>query len=216
MILRSACNLSGKGVVMKWLLSIAFTLCLAVSTFTSESHATPIEVAFSGVIDSVIDPDGFFGPTLIGTPFSGTYVFDSVGTISILEPSIGTAVYEPNGSISAVVGGISFSTGPISIALADNSSGDAWHSFFGMCNCIYPAVLFSDSTGLKISDETDYFVNTSLVGWDLHYLRLLTTNPMTLQTTEYARGSITSLTIVPEPSIALLFGLGLAGLALRR
>jgi hypothetical protein len=201
---------------MKSLLRIAFVVCLLVWTFESESQAVPIEVAFTGFINEVQDPAPF--GIVIGTPFSGTYVFDSVGTIAIGGPNPDQeGVYQPNGSISAVVGGFAFSTALLSIVLLDQPTrGDKWFTFNFGGQSFGPGVIFGDTTGLRISDVTDYFVNTSLVGWDLHDFVLSTIDPITLQTTEHARGSITSLQIVPEPSIALLFGLGLAGLALRR
>jgi hypothetical protein len=237
MILRSPRNLSGKGVVMKRLLSLAFVLVVAISNFASEGHAVPIEVAFTGVIDSVTDPGGVLpGGIGIGTPFSGTYTFDSVGTPNpILNFPPSFVFYLPNGSISAVVGGNSFSsTSPIGNAQFNDQPGgpgqllgDAWFSSPEGCDCIEPGVFFGDTTGVRISDVTDYFVNTSLTGWDLHDFVLYTNDPNTGQNQEWASGLITSLTIVPEPvpSIhpialytllpSLLVGAGLLGLRRR-
>jgi hypothetical protein len=205
---------------MKSLLRIAFVVFLLVWTFESESNAIPITVAFTGEIDSVTDPGGVLpGGIGIGTSFSGTYTFDSVGTPDLSFPP-GFTSYLPNGSVSAVVGGNPFSSiSPVGIILLNdqpggpgNILGDGWLNSPVGCDCIEPGVFFGDTTGSKISDVTNYFVNTSLAEWDLHDFVLYTNDPNTGQNQEWASGA---LRIVPEPSIALLFGLGLAGLGWR-
>jgi hypothetical protein len=210
---------------MKRLLRIAFVVCLLVWTFESESRAVPIMVAFSGEIDSVTDPGGVLpGGIGIGTSFSGTYVFESDAAGFEFVPDI--VFYSANGSISVNVGGNLFSTSPdpLGVVLLNDQPGapggilgDGWvtDSSSG-CNCAEPGLFFGDTDGSKIADQNDYFVPTSLVGWDLHDFGLFTKDPGTGQVTEQASGLITSLTIVPEPSMALLVGLGLAGLASRR
>jgi hypothetical protein len=73
-------------------------------------------------------------------------------------------------------------------------------------------VAFRDVTQTRLTDNS-YFVNTSLAGWSSGGFFFIQEvfNPFDI----IASGTITSLQLVPEPSIALLFGLGLAGLGCR-
>ena len=53
--------------------------CLAAFLVPVSSSATPIEVFFTGTIDAVVDPGGLLPAGIgLGSPFSGTYVFDSI------------------------------------------------------------------------------------------------------------------------------------------
>jgi hypothetical protein len=73
---------------------------------------------------------------------------------------------------------------------------------------------FQDASATRISDSQNFFVNTSLDGWDLGFFSI--SGQTALGPQRLAGGFITELTVIPEPSTALLMGLGLVALGVRR
>jgi hypothetical protein len=190
------------------LLRLALLLCLAVSTFASESHADPIQVSFSGVIDSVTDPGGDLpGGIMVGTPFSGTFVLDSVpaGPPTIPFPQLAIYPSDPSSSIDVLVGGNLFSESGLPVFIFNDlpegpgvGPFDSWSTGAdpAVCGCIAPTVELIDSTQTRFTD-TSYFVNTSLAGWETSRLDLAIGDFDTV----IASGVITSLQVVPAAAV---------------
>jgi hypothetical protein len=201
--------------------------CLSCFLVPISASADPVEVAFTGVIDTVNDPNGYlpigFG---VGSSFSGTYIVDSIplGPPTFPGgPDQAEYPFDPSSSIDAIVGGSPVSVSQSQVVINDNHDlanpfGDQWASrgvgnSFNCVSCVFVGVGFSDPTRTRLSD-TSYFVNTSLVGWSTSSLSFLDLNDFS----QLASGTITSVQVAPTvPSlapfgIALLSGLmGLAG-----
>jgi hypothetical protein len=208
---------------MKRLMSLAFVFFVAISNFTSESQAAPVEVGFTGIINEVNDPDGYLpAGFFVGSPFSGTYIVDSVPLgppIFDFGPDVADYPFDNSASIDANVGGSAISVFGTRIQIGNdplNPFGDQWSNAglgngFNCVSCVLMGLGFNDSTRLRLSD-TSYFVNTSLAGWDGAGINFLDSSDFG----SLALGAFTEIHIVPEPSAALLVGLGLVGLASRR
>lgn len=63
-----------------------------------------------------------------------------------------------------------------------------------------------DSSGSRLNTDA-YYVETSLSGWDGSYMEIRSSS---------TEAVLARLVLVPEPSTALLLGIGLAGMAARR
>jgi hypothetical protein len=61
------------------------------------------------------------------------------------------------------------------------------------------ALSFSDSTQARITDPSDFFVNTSLSGWDGARLHFFTLNEG-VAAVFVASGTVTDVFVVPEPA----------------
>ncbi len=219
-------------------LSIWFALTTGILVFSvsTASVAVPIEVAFSGSIDSIDDPNGLLsGGVALGHSFSGSYLFDSepVGAPSPSQPGQFFYTVSANSSISVAIGANSLSLGnsqgDLSIFIADDRSPspgqpvldpfDFWGTAFLPDNGILPIVSFFDTSLARISDPTEYFVNTSLAGWDFGILRIVNSDSCFDACEVLLTGEIESLRVVqaiPEPRATILFSLGLAVVASRR
>jgi hypothetical protein len=186
------------------------------------STATPIIVGYSGVIDTV-DGDGTFLPGVVpGTTFSGTYTLDPDLFTTPGSPfPIFTHTPGP-GSVEVDIGGNLFSQDVYSVAIGDDllgPSGFFW-DFYAFPGIVLPygtAVVldFWDSTGTRITDRTSFFVNTSLDGWDFSEMVLRVRDELYGPSRRLTSGTIMEVFVIPEPSTALLVGLGPAALGLR-
>lgn len=204
--------------------------CLSCFLVPIGASADSVEVVLTGVVDTVTDPLSQLDPAIVpGSLWSGTYVFDSVSP-GVLTSGGGLVNYnpDPTSSVSITVEGNNFVTAPEGVLIANDIAGfgqytgdtiDLWVNVgSGVEGKIDPFVGFVDPTFSRISDPTDYFVNTSLAGWDtiggeLGLNQLQSGVPVNLLI-----GTITSIQIAPTvPSlaplgIALLSGLmALAG-----
>jgi hypothetical protein len=214
---------------------LAFILISAVLVIgdTGPSAAAPITVGYSGVIDSITDPFGQLPPGIgLGTPFTGTYTVDPDAVTGVAQPDTGYVQHigAGLGSIELDVGGNLIGQPLTTVGIGDVIGGapfaeDFWNTITPEFETVplgslASAVSFSDSTDTRISDPFDFFVNTSLTDWDDPKAGIWVARggigPAGGGFVLLARGEITSLQVLPEPSTALLMGLGLLGLGARR
>lgn len=203
--------------------------CVAMVCVSSWASAAPITVGFSGVIDTVTDlnPPVLPPAVFVGAPFEGTYTIDPdlFTTQSPGASGPGGIAHTPGpGTLAVGVAGTPFSTTVDRIAITNGDDPsfppgvpDAWaiSPSFVSAPDFDIGLAFLDSTQARISDPSDFFVNTSLSGWDSGQLSFFTLNNG-VAAVFLARGTITDLYVVPEPTTALLLGLGLTALATRR
>ena len=198
---------------------ISFFVAVAfVFGFVGIAAAAPTVVGFSGVIDFVDDPSSELPPGIgLGTPFAGTYTLDPdlFGSAMSLMPGFYQHENGP-GSLDILVGGFDFSR-PIEAVFIGDGFNDPTFGPVDFWSIPLPlertgrtevSAAFTDTTLQRISEPSDFFVNTSLDGWDGAHLFI--------HTDLLARGRITELTVIPEPSTALLVASGLVGFAAQR
>ena len=200
-------------------------LAVLVLGFGSPAGAAPITVGYAGVIDSVNDPDGLLPGISVGMSFQGTYPIDAdqfAFSSEAFGPGSGIFEYTGGPGLHSIdIEGSLFSQDIDRVWIVDDRNVfapvvDGWAFPVELPPGQFAPLLslgFEDSTAQRISDPLSFFVNTSLTGWDSAGISLAArpTFPTILAT-----GVITELTVIPEPSIALLLGLGLASLALRQ
>jgi hypothetical protein len=153
-------------------------------------------------------------------------VFDSVSPgVSGIFGSGGVR-YNPDfsSSVTIDVEGNAFVAEPSGVSIAnDNFDGmdtdDQWNTQFSspvVPGSMYPIVAFKDNTLSRITDATDYFVNTSPAGWTTAQIKIFYFTGSGFE--GLAIGTITSIQVVSAfPSLAplgiatLLGLLGLVG-----
>ena len=191
------------------------------------ANAGTIGASFAGSFTSVNDPSGYLPAIGVGSLFTVEYSVDTNG-VSGSPVSNGTQYpffISPasSGVISASVLGIQFSGLLDSITVGDNVFGgsfDYWGSGFRLSDPplsvgdIFPALVFSDSTGTALGSEALFAVD-SLAGWTqaqmhLHRVDSLGSEPV-LQT--LATGNLTL--VIPEPATGSLVAMGLLIMGLR-
>ena len=215
-----------KELAMRARLLLFVVAAFVVIANAGPSTATPIIVGYSGVIDTVDDPFGLIPGVVPGTTFSGTYTLDpDLFTVAIpgSSPGIFLHGFGP-GSVEVDIGGNLFSrvVGFVMIgdAIPAPSGGveDLWAiPIFLPAPTPEFTLIYRDSTLTRITDPTSFFVNTSLDGWDLSEMLLRVDDPTApFGTRTLTRGTITEVFVIPEPSTALLVGLGLIALGSRR
>ena len=209
------------------MLRLAVVVCPLLALLVSPAAAAPVTFAYSGTVVSVgaLDPANPF-PTepMFGTPFSGTYTFDSTA-IDLAGGDTATGVYESSGGPFALtldLGGLSFAYAAVSISVTDG------YSTFGFGSDQYLAGFAGGPTVLSLR-FTD-FLDTLFAGdglpqtppplaglfSELFFTDIVAGNQVDLN------GQITSLTCtagcaaVPEPAAVMLAGTALAAFGARR
>ena len=200
---------------MRNLLS-AFVAVLIVGA-SQTANAVPITFEFTATVTGV-NPSGY-GDFQVGQAVTGSYTFDSLTSDS--DGSTSRGFYDGPGILSFDVGGVYAGSGGqfgrIEITITDSGSDG-----YGVTSRIPTAptingvalglaeILLVDSTGTAFGNDSLPLGPPPLNNFDSALFQL------TFQDFSTVNASITSLTLVPEPSTALLWGLGLFGLAARR
>ena len=192
---------------------------------TASSEAAPITFAFEGTVTSVgaLDPANPF-PTepTFGTPFSGSYTFDSTaadGTPADLTTGSYNSAGSPHG-ISIALGGLTLAYGGVAIGVTDGYSsygpGDQYLAGFSGGSTLL-SLRFTDFSEAMFSTDALPLSPIALTGLftELNLSDIVDGNQVDLQ------GTITSLTCsagcsgtppLPEPSIVPLLGAGIGAL----
>jgi len=199
-------------------LVIFVVAAFVVIAYVRPSTAVPLIVGYSGVIDTVDDPDGFLPGVVPGTTFSGTYTLDPDLFTTTTGPPGSVFFHRPGpGSVEVDIGGNLFSRVVDSILIGDNFGSDVWVlTRFGTNPKPAVILFFWDSTGTRITDPMSFFVNTSLDGWDFSEMVLFAHDDPWGPIRRLTSGTIMEVFVIPEPSTALLVGLGLVALGARR
>ena len=212
---------------MRTRLVLSVVAAFVVIANAGPSTAIPIIVGYSGVIFVVDDPFGLIPGVVPGTTFSGTYTLDP-DLFTVAFPSFPAGIFLHGfgpGSVEVDIGGNLFSrvVGFVMIgdAIPAPSGGveDLWEiPIFLPAPTPEFTLIYRDSTLTRITDPTSFFVNTSLDGWDNAEMTLLVDDPFLPpgSGSTVVRGTITEVFVIPEPSTALLVGLGLVALGARR
>ena len=199
--------------------------CVASLLVSTGAMATPVTVGFSGRMSEV--PSGFFDPTFpgisVGSTFTGTYTIDPDDLVSTEPTPLRTLTlhYLSEWSGSLQMEGHSFPLGIVDgqIGIANDYLGvtDSW----GTTGTASEGAGLNPSFGVGFLDDTatrlvsqDFFVPTSLVGWSFGQVTWTAWFPGDSQPT-FARGTLDTVFVVPEPSSAALMVFGLAGLAIQ-
>ena len=213
---------------MKRYRMMAMVLLLAVWAQAAQGYV--IEIAFEGVVSQVSNdfPDEWVGDVVEGATFTGTYWYDSDTVNSSVDPEWGEYWhYSGFYGVSVTIGSLTFQTDPCNVGFEvfvvnDGLAGvDDYYGFSSMNN------LFPDG------EEGDYFLS-----WTLKDGSATAINDVTLPTlvpilsdwlsrNEFEltgpwgnlygmRGYVTSVTLVPEPTLLSLLFLGVGTLLSRR
>jgi len=193
---------------------------LALS-YGSNVDATPITFAYQGTVTSVaaLDPSNPFPvEPAFGTPFSGTFTFDSSAADGI-PADASTGSYTSSGApynLTLSLGGLNFVFDAVNIGVTNGYSEFGFGSdeyLFGSteADATFSAGLV-DFTGALFSTDAQPLIAFPLTGL---FSRVLFTDIIDDNQVEIA-GEITSLTTVPEPTTILLMGAGVAGILRRR
>ncbi len=197
-------------------------LGMVVILCAASSEAAPITFAFEGTVTSVgaLDPANPF-PTepTFGTPFSGSYTFDSTAADGAPgDPTTGSyaSAGGPYG-ISIALGGLTLSYGGVAIGVTDGYSsygpGDQYLVGFSGGPTLL-SLRFTDFSEAMFSNDALPLSPIAIAGLftELNFSDIVDGNQVDLQ------GTLTSLTCsagcpaVPEPSIIPLLGAGIGAL----
>jgi hypothetical protein len=218
-----------RGRVVCWMLSF-----LAIATATP-ALATSVTVQISGTWDSVIDNASVLdGSITVGGSFTATLVFDdgapdTNGLANVgdyLLPAATTDLVLSTGSYSFSL----LSTSSVSFGIEDNVGGQDGFGFFAEHFTTTGPLAAGASTGYAYSNPA-LFDNSQ----SAHSSDDLTALPWDISAYDNAsfyylaevlgkgsnkfielQGTITDLTLLPEPSALMLLGLGLGALVVAR
>lgn len=203
---------------------IAILVCLAVGLIATASHATTLRVTFAGTVDTIEDPFGILTPSVVmGAPFSGEIL---IPLFPAIGPSDGQAQFdgETVGKFGEgfFVGFTGFNLGAGS-AFA-NFGFDAFDTFRpSAVPSRAPSCTFVTSSATVLSPIG--FVGDDVLGSffcaQAHRVEPAGGDtegggpPSSFTFTSWS-GAVTTLTVVPEPSLAVLLGCGVCAFRIRR
>jgi len=204
---------------------------LVAAALPAAASATPVTVVFGGVWDDLVDDTAgaLNGQVTLGSSFTVTMTYDDVAPDSNASPTQGD--YDVSASFAFEV-----ATGPFTITYAPGGSADITVDAFGSDEVIlfaqgafvgspnlpaftavsYTNPGFTDASGTALSSDLLSGVPWQSSAWDDAYMYLILDDDDGTQATyvELA-GTITSMTVVPEPTSFGLVAAGAIALALR-
>jgi hypothetical protein len=210
-------------------MKICVRLCLLVGLLLAlavASSAATIKFAFSGYITDVsaLDPNNPFPQSVeFGTPFSGSYTFDS-SSPDLIPADSQTGTYSSSGGIFGItlsLAGLDLSYGGVFISVGNNYPGPQdqyFASYFENPTANKPtgvelSVRLLDFTGLTLSSDGLPLDASNLAAFQSKTLfftdSFFEADGTTIDQVELG-GQITSIETVPEPNSALLLITGLA------
>ena len=200
-------------------------LALACALSAAAADAAPLTFAYTGTVTSVaaLDPENPF-PTEpdFGTPFSGTFTFDSAAADAVPgDPA--TGVYASTGGsfgLTLELGGLTFGYGGVTVSVTDGYDsfgfgGDEYLFGFAAGASTLISARITDFAGTMFSGDALPLTPPSLSG---RFSTFLFSDIVDGNQVELA-GSLTSLTAVatvPEPSTLLLLFAALGGVSAAR
>ena len=209
-------------------------LLAALFLSSSMASAASITRSYSGLIDQFDDPSGLLDPAVTsGAAFTVEVTVNtdlltsSTGTPTITYYSSSQVPTESFVSVSLSIGGVQLNTDWEGISIGNDSNVfspsaalDFWTvsyqlPYSGPSGTGLIGISFSDHSGLKLANQ-DFLVpaDTDLSGWDS--ARLLISDPNAPCTANECPLAAGDLSPIPEPTTALLLGLGLIGLGVQR
>jgi hypothetical protein len=210
---------------------LASMLALLALAAASPALATSVTVQISGTWDSVIDSAGVLdGSVTVSSAFTATLVYDDATADG--DPSLDFGAYDSpaaSSDLSVVTGNYSFSPGSdVGIGVEnDNVFGEDWIYLYAenyVATGPFPGGVGTGATAYANPTLTDYSASAhgsdALVGlnWNLadyddalFYLFVEITGQGPQQFLEF-QGTITSIQVLPEPSLLALASIAFAGL----
>ncbi len=190
--------------------------------FVPDLCAVVITFEFTGTVDEVVDPCDFFDPSVVaGTEFTGSYTFNSDVTDTNLDPRYGSFIYSqlaPIGfSMSVSVGNETFESIGTSSISTINLPG---YNFYQVYTDIDPPIFFHHAyIALILKGGVDMLGSDSLplIPPDIQkatYFHTITIDYANAFSDSYIDGTLSSLTVVPEPTTFGLFAI--VGMLVRR
>lgn len=190
------------------------------------AKATPITIQITGHVTSVCS--GLPDTIQVGTPFVGTYTYDSEATASTINGIGSHYVYNAPYGISISLGGYEFLTAPnhvgqFDIWVANNYSSNGVKDYyqvtsqyqnisipdagFNFCRIVWS---LSDSSHSALSSDALPVTAPVLKDWNYNFVEISgpTGGPLLIG------GTVTDATVIPEPLTGILMATGV--LFLRR
>ena len=194
-----------------------------ISGFPSVAKAGSLTYIATGVLFDIADPnDAFEGELSLGMPFSGTIQYETGSSPVSTRSNSAQFEWDPLGSafsITISLGSITASTDPAgrgSILISNNASGYdrfgglGFSAFSTGADITMLEFAFRDSTMTAWDDIVIPTAALDIADFDYAHIGMVVSNSTGIGV---ALGQIDTLTLIPEPSTALLLLLGLTGMA---
>ncbi|MCB9849789.1 MAG: hypothetical protein H6817_03710 [Phycisphaerales bacterium] len=192
---------------------------LILTAITTPAAGTVLTIEFDGVIDFVEDTLPFSDTIGIGTPFEGSYSYDSDTPDNFPNDPTAGGYSFPNSSMSFKIGDLAFSTPDLRMTIWDislfdvyevsNSSPFSAHGVdWGLAR-----ITLRDDTGTALASDALPVNAPDLEDFDFARALLLRRID---QRESSIKGTVTSIRLVPEPGTLTFLATGLFLCAHRR